>query len=150
MPYRTVKGIKYWKVLLLMLWIGPDFKWLVLEVRPTADTTKHIMGLRGSRPIIHNTGLNVWFFPPCGCHNFLQRSECWKSVPVQVSFRFGIKTQALRTTERVGYKSLGLIHLFWASFAFSWARIKLQRYIFILFSQFRKTTETKLLYFSYS
>lgn len=63
-----------------MLWIGSNFNWPVLEVRPVADTTKHIMGLGGSRPIIHNSGLNVWSFQPHGCHNLLQMSECQKCL----------------------------------------------------------------------
>lgn len=52
----------------------------MLEVRPIADTTKHIMGLGGSRPIIHNSGLNVWFCLSYGYQNLLQMSECKKSL----------------------------------------------------------------------
>lgn len=115
-----------------MLYSGSNFKWPVLEVKPIADTTKYITGLRSSRPIIYNSGFNVWFFPPCGCHSLFQMSKCWKTPANSSVFLLAIKTQALGTTERVDWQ------IPWAhvSFIFFWVRIKLQRYFdFILTSQ---------------
>lgn len=49
----------------------------MLDSLPIKDTTKHIMGLGDSRPIIHKSILKLGPFS-VAANNLLKMSECWK------------------------------------------------------------------------